>query len=1038
MTLSARLPGRLRHAALLALLATTYTVPAFSQVVINEIMQNPSAVADSAGEWFELYNPGDSAVDIDGWTIEDNDIDSHVINNGGPLVIPASGYLVLGNNIDSGTNGGVAVDYAYPSDFFLSNGSDELVLLDDLAAEVDRVEWDNGATFPDPNGASMSLIDPMLDNNVGTNWCTASTPFGDGDLGTPGDANDCEDVPPPVDTPDIVINEIMQNPSAVFDSAGEWFELYNADLVDVDIEGWTIKDDDFDSFVINTGGPFIIPAGGYLVFGINDDFGTNGGVLVDYEYSDFFLSNSSDELVLLDGDLNQVDRVAWDNGATFPDPNGASMSLEDPFLDNALGSNWCESVTPFGDGDLGTPGSANDCFGSCGDAATLISTVQGPGSASPLDGVAGIIVEAVVVGDFQPTDRLRGFFLQEEDADADGNPLTSEGIFVFDNSFGVDVLPGDVVRVRGTVDEFFGLTELTAITNVAVCDSGASVTPAEITLPRDDLADWETTEGMSVTFSQDLYASDNFNQGRFGEVDLAVGGPLDNPTNVVPPGAGALALQDLNDRSRIRLDDGSNVQNPLPLPPYLGDDNTLRTGDVVSGLAGVLSYSFGSYEIHPTGAIEFTRLNERPDGPPDVGPSLITVAGFNVLNYFTTIDNGDEICGPLADQRCRGADTPEEFVRQKDKLVAALSILDADVVGLIEIENAPNDIPVADLVDGLNSVVGAGTFDYIPTGAIGLDVIRQALIYKPAAVTPVGAFAVLDSSVDPTFLDEKNRPVLAQSFMENSNGEVFTVAVNHLKSKGSPCDDVGDPDAGDGQGNCNLTREAAAIALADWLAGDPTASGSDHALIVGDLNAYAMEDPIVALESADFVDLFEQFKGTGYADGAYSFNFFGQSGYVDHALASAGMADGISGADFWHVNADEPRALDYNEFNQPGLYAPDEFRSSDHDATVAGLYRDEDEDGVWDGQDYCPGTVIPESVPEIHLKVNRFALIDDDGIFDTTMPEGEGPGEYFDVYDTAGCSCEQIIEVQGLGGGHSKFGCSLSAMRDWVELMASP
>jgi predicted extracellular nuclease len=683
-------------------------------------------------------------------------------------------------------------------------------------------------------------------------------------------------------------------------------------------------------------------------------------------------------------------------------------------------------------------GEASDPFGACGDPATLIHEIQGDGPSSPLDGVSGIIVEAVVVGDFQPADRLSGFFVQEEDEDTDGNPMTSEGIFIYDNGFGVDAQPGDVVRARGTVDEFFDQTQLTAITHVAVCSSGASVTPAEITLPRADLTDWEATEGMSVYFPQELIVSGNFTLGRYGEVELAIGGPLDNPTNVVEPGAPALALQDLNDLSRIQLDDGSRLQNPVPLPPYFADDNTLRTGDVTAGLAGVLGYSSQAYEVHPTAPVEFTRVNERPDGPPDVGPSLITVAGFNVLNYFTTIDDGVPVCGPLEDQRCRGADTEEEFIRQKDKIVAALSILDADVVGLVEIENAPDDGPVADLVEGVNSVVGPGTYDFIPTGAIGTDAIRQALIYKPATVTPVGVFAVLDSSVDPTFLDDKNRPVLAQSFMENSNDEVFAVAVNHLKSKGSPCDDVGDPDAGDGQGNCNLTREAAAIALADWLAGDPTASGSDHALIVGDLNAYAMEDPVDALEAAGYVDLIEQFRGMGYAAGAYSFNFFAQSGYLDHALASPGLADAISGADFWHINADEPSALDYNDYNQDELYSPDEFRSSDHDAAVAGLYRDEDEDGVWDGLDYCPGTVIPEAVLEIRLGVNHFALVDDDGVFDTTLPEGEGPGESFDVYDTAGCSCEQIIEAQGLGGGHSKFGCSLSAMRDWVELMAMP
>jgi hypothetical protein len=163
------------------------------------------------------------------------------------------------------------------------------------------------------------------------------------------------------------------------------------------------------------------------------------------------------------------------------------------------------------------------------------------------------------------------------------------------------------------------------------------------------------------------------------------------------------------------------------------------------------------------------------------------------------------------------------------------------------------------------------------------------------------------------------------------------VAVNHLKSKGSPCDDVGDPDMGDGQGNCNLTRTSAAEAIVDWLAIDPTGSGDGDFLVIGDLNAYAQEDPVVALENGGYTDLIEQFVGTGFADGAYSFNFFSQSGYLDHGLASPAMLPQVTGADFWHVNADEPSGLDYNNFNQPLLYVDDEFRSSDHDPVVIGL-----------------------------------------------------------------------------------------------------
>jgi hypothetical protein len=332
-------------------------VPAPPPLVINEIIQNPNAVGDSDGEWFEIHNPTGAAADINGWTIRDDGIDTHLIDNGGPLLVPAGGYVVLGNNADSSTNGGVTVDYSYNGDIFLSNSADELILEDTGSNEADRVEWDGGPAFPDPTGASMSLRDPALDNNVGTNWCESVTPFGDGDLGTPGGANDCLVVAPP-----LVINEIMQNPNAVGDSDGEWFEIHNPTGAAVDIDGWTIRDDDFDTHLINNGGPLLIPAGGFVVLGNNADSGTNGGVTVDYSYGgDMFLSNGGDELILEDTGSNEADRVEWDGGPAFPDPTGASMSLIDPALDNNVGANWCTASTSYGDGDQGTPGSANDC-----------------------------------------------------------------------------------------------------------------------------------------------------------------------------------------------------------------------------------------------------------------------------------------------------------------------------------------------------------------------------------------------------------------------------------------------------------------------------------------------------------------------------------------------------------------------------------------------------------------------------------------------------------------------------------------------------
>ncbi len=258
------------------------------------------------------------------------------------------------------------------------------------------------------------------------------------------------------------------------------------------------------------------------------------------------------------------------------------------------------------------------------------------------------------------------------------------------------------------------------------------------------------------------------------------------------------------------------------------------------------------------------------------------------------------------------------------------------MVGLIEIENNEFEA-VDDLVAGLNDAVGAGTYAYVDTGYIGTDAIKVAFIYKTGTVSLVGDYAVLDESVDSRFIDTKNRPALAQSFMDNANGGIFTAVVNHLKSKGSSCDDLGDPDLGDGAGNCNLTRTAAAEALVDWLATDPTGSGDADFLIIGDLNAYDKEDPIDAILAGGYDDLVYQYLG----ENAYSYVFDGQLGYLDHALANGALVPEISGVTIWHINADEASLIDYDMFYkkdpQDAIYAPDAYRSSDHDPVLIGL-----------------------------------------------------------------------------------------------------
>jgi len=160
-------------------------------LVISEVMQNPDAVLDSVGEWFEIYNASGQAVDLDGLYVYDAGTNSFTVS--GSAIVEADGYFVFANDIDTSSNGGFQADYEFStSDMALANSDDELYL-DNGRLEIDGVEWDNGASFPDPIGASMTLDPDSLDyvaNDVGTNWCEATSLFGDGDLGTPGDAND--------------------------------------------------------------------------------------------------------------------------------------------------------------------------------------------------------------------------------------------------------------------------------------------------------------------------------------------------------------------------------------------------------------------------------------------------------------------------------------------------------------------------------------------------------------------------------------------------------------------------------------------------------------------------------------------------------------------------------------------------------------------------------------------------------------------------------------------------------------------------------
>ena len=385
----------------------------------------------------------------------------------------------------------------------------------------------------------------------------------------------------------------------------------------------------------------------------------------------------------------------------------------------------------------------------CGASATFIHDVQGAGAASPIGGTS-VQIEGVVVGDYQALpSEFGGFYLQEETVDNDADPATSEGVFVFDNGFGVPVNPGDVVRVRGTVGESFAMTQISPVTGVQVCSTGSSVASTPVSLPVASLSDLERFEGMLVDFSQTLTVTEVFNLGRFGEVSLSGVGRLYTPTAVAAPGAPAIAVADQNDRSRIILDDGNDQQNidPTRYPQGgLSAANTLRVGDSLPTLAGVMELPLRQLP-HPADRSDqlHTDTNPRTAAPASVGGNL-SVASFNVLNFFRR-----ETVSAAASRRHVVPRAQAELDRQKAKEVDALSAMNADIVGLMEIENdaAPNSA-IEELVDALNAAMGSDTYSFIDTGVIGTDEIKVALIYKPAAVSPVGAYEIITSDGRPS------------------------------------------------------------------------------------------------------------------------------------------------------------------------------------------------------------------------------------------------------------------------------------------------
>ena len=590
------------------------------------------------------------------------------------------------------------------------------------------------------------------------------------------------------------------------------------------------------------------------------------------------------------------------------------------------------------------------------DRISPISAVQGSGSVSPLAGQS-VNVRAVVVGDFQLSGELGGFVLQEESSDWDGSTLSSEGLYVAYPLTGsnVDVVLGDRVLVSGLVSESFGQTILSTVQALTVEAQGrlADTRPVEIPdllAQRSTALDLEPYEGMWVRFPETLSVNGLYGQFRFGEIELSAGGLPQQPTNVMEPGPGAYAAEQANALRELVLDDGSNssyrpASASTPAAPVR--DALLRRGDTVSDLEGVLAYGFNKYRLHPTATPNFVTENPRPAAPAPVAPGQLRLASFNVLNTFTTVDAPGATTATGLDPR--GADTPEELERQLSKLTAALDGLQADVIGLMELENDATDATLAEIVARLNGAQAEGsgrTYSYVPTGLIGSDAIKVGLIYNTLAVAPSGNAQVLAETAftDPLASGTpKNRPALAQTFRQLTSGETVNVVVNHLKSKGATDATGADLDQQDGQAAFNATRTAAATRLLEWINSDPTGSGDPDWVVLGDINAYANEDPIRVFEAAGYRNALPSFTAEPPSSYAF-FNPVDMSGALDHLLISPSLVPQATAALDWSINAPEAAFRDYNlDTNSNGNaavrdgYAPDPYRTSDHDPVLLDL-----------------------------------------------------------------------------------------------------
>ncbi|WP_395356272.1 ExeM/NucH family extracellular endonuclease [Vibrio sp. D3] len=651
-------------------------------------------------------------------------------------------------------------------------------------------------------------------------------------------------------------------------------------------------------------------------------------------------------------------------------------------------------------------------------AFTTIQEIQGEGASSPfIDGYPYITTEdhfVTGVVSAVTTGLTKGFYLQA--LENDGNDKTSEGLFIHTDVADTELKAGDVVCVKGKVQEYYSNTQLSSDANsyVKTGTSNASlVTPLTIkegeTL-RDAL---ERHEGMQVELSSasELFVTRNFSydyDSRRNNMMLSHEAPLFKPTQLhAAESDAAVALAKENAANRIYLESDSKAPNgQIPYFPTFAQDldqngsseQHIRLGSRVEGLQGVVNYSYNEYRLIATNEVDSRNFVTSGDdfdvarkAAPAIADSDLRVASFNVLNYFTSVaDSGHD--NPTGQNR--GATNLDEFLIQQAKIVSAMNKMDADIIGLMEVENNGfgDGSAIQNLVDALNAEIDdvEDHYTYVEIEEqdkyqeeyFGSDAIMVAILYRANAVTPKEAAKVIvtpeqhiaentitrkeGTESNPAY-DKYQRHSLLQTFTVKETGEDLSVVVNHFKSKGSECIEewiagVEDSEPADLQGNCNNFRVSAAKVV-----GEALKDIDGDVLVMGDLNAYGKEDPLLTLTdysqekygrdiyTAAYttigggelqVEKTKIEKGYGlhnlntllHGADTFSYTYSGELGNLDHALASSSLAQKVVAIEDWHINSLESNLFEYSsKYTGDMPKYKDAFSASDHDPVIIAI-----------------------------------------------------------------------------------------------------